>query len=305
MPLNEIEQHPYLDYFIKFHQGEAKVPWEKYTKMFIGSFPVYQITKTIYPEQAAQDRSIVSQDGVWNFFYGSKTNQFWEYLIWCFKNINPTLFAFDELTEIDLIKILEDNNILLTDIVESTNRCFIENGIQNPYSSADTALMNATANAEVRQKLKLNIRIVKWLERCRNIDSIYFTARGESGKCPTGWFYKMLNAAGVVTRIVHRYDSCVTFYFGEPINREITLFFLPTPSSSRSINMNANRPPHQMFYNYLNDMDPDFLRTIEDANFQITGDNKSKLAIARNNFIIEWWFEFVRVKNKDYNGIKG
>ncbi len=305
MPLNEIEQHPYLDYFIKYHKSEADVPWEKYTRMFIGSFPVYQITKTIYPEHIVMDRSIIPNDDLRNYFYGSKKNKFWEYLIWCFRNINVHLFAFEDLSESDLIEFLEENGILLTDIVECTNRYSIKKGNPNPYSPSDTALMNINANAEVRQRFKLNSRIIDWLKQCRNIDAIYFTAQGESGKCPAGWFYQMTDDAGIILREVNRVENrSVKIHFANPINREITLFFLPTPSSSRSINMSANRPPHQMFYNYLNDMDPNFLRTIEDANFEITGDNKSRLSVFRKNFVMEWWFEFVRLKNKGYSGIK-
>lgn len=47
MPLNEIESPP--NYFIETHEGTDNVRWENYTKMIIGSFPVYSITKTIYP----------------------------------------------------------------------------------------------------------------------------------------------------------------------------------------------------------------------------------------------------------------
>ena len=61
MPLDEIEQHPYLNYFINFHQGEQNVPWEKYTRMFVGSFPVFEITKTVYPQHKQEDRSLIAE----------------------------------------------------------------------------------------------------------------------------------------------------------------------------------------------------------------------------------------------------
>ncbi len=48
MPINELEEHPYLNYYKEFGQ----VPSDYYKGIIISSFPIYPITLTTCYQQA-------------------------------------------------------------------------------------------------------------------------------------------------------------------------------------------------------------------------------------------------------------
>jgi hypothetical protein len=98
---------------IKLHNGENDVPWKEYTRMFIGTYLVYEITKTIYPANVIEDRSSQPKTSLWNFIYGIKRNDFWEYLFTAF-NASTYLNQYDNLSENDIIRLrlLQDKIVL-------------------------------------------------------------------------------------------------------------------------------------------------------------------------------------------------
>jgi hypothetical protein len=301
MPLNEIEQHPYLEYFILFHNGEDNIPWDKYTRMFIGSFPVYQVTKTIYP--VIQDRSLIEKENILPFFYGSPNNLFWQLITWCFINNIEELKNFDRNNKDKLVQFLEMNQIILTDIISCTNRNIVEKNKPHPYSSLDQALLNNKAEINIVDQFQFNYKIIEWLEKAKNINSIYFTSqKRKEGKNPGGWFHRVITNKAIPLTVISEAENSLTYYLGGTINREIKLFFLPSPASYRSINLNAKKQPHFMFQNYIHDISPEFLAEIKSKNYSLSKSDKSRLKLARENFIKEWWFQFVIYQNENYNG---
>jgi hypothetical protein len=299
MPLNEIENHPYLNYFIDNHNGIQNVPWEKYTRMIIGSFPIYKITDTVHPviENRSQNNNID-----FPFFYGSETNAFWKRYTAVFDEIDPFLMDGQQLRLHCAKSALEDNNTLLTDVIKKTNRHF-----QNdPLSPSDSALMNLQANNEVQNQFELNNELLDWLVKSENLKSIYFTSqKAIEGKSPGGWFHKLLLNNNIELRIIDEYNNFIQY---EMINRErkfkrvVNLFFLPTPSAKRSIALTANNQ-HLMFVNYLNSLVPELLEILRNQNFKQDPIQKEQIKTHRENFIQLWWRRYLLDQDVFFNGV--
>ncbi|MGF7039110.1 hypothetical protein [Mucilaginibacter lappiensis] len=293
MPLNEIEQHPFLKYFLEHHNGN--VPWEKYTKMIIGSFPVYNITETVYPFN--EQRHLI-QDESMPFFYGSPTNRFWSSL--------AEVFGVDDkqLTPIQrkkwAIDLIEDKNILLTDIIFRTNR--FDNSASGPYSPNDSALFNRSAQQNVIEQFSLNADMLEWLKLATNISCIYFTAQGTKGKTPGGWFDSLLSNSNIQYEEFHRQDNAVKYRIS--LNgqvRVIKLFFLPTPSSSRSLAFTKSTR-HNMFSNYLESHHQEFYKELRDVDFVMNQFHKDRLKEHRLVFKKLWWYQYLMNNSVYFDG---
>lgn len=301
MPLNEIERHPYLKYFINDHNGFENVPWEKYTRMIIGSFPIYEITDTIYPiiENRAQNANITLP-----FFYGSETNAFWDRYSRVFDGINP--FLMDEL-QLKLncaVRVLEDNNTILSDVIKKTNRHCINNGEVKHFSPNDNALMNNQANNEVKRQFELNNELLDWIIKSENLKSIYFTSqKSKSGKSPGGWLHKLLLNNNITLRLLFENDNVIQYEMTnkDKFKRVVNLFFLPTPSSKRSIALGVTRQ-HPMFVNYLNSLVPELLEILQNQNFIQNPIQKEQIKTHRENFIQLWWRTYLLDHDMFFNG---
>lgn len=302
MPLNEIESHPYLNYLIEKHQGYDNIPWVRYTKMIIGSFPVYSITKTIYP---LEENRFQAPEVEMPFFYGSQTNSFWKRLAETFQAENPQLQITPEARKQAAVSLLEDNSVLLTDVIFKSNRYKIEKGRKNLFSPADDALMNKNASLEVVAQFELNNDIIDWLIRSSNICSIYFTAqKAVVGKNPGGWFHSIFSGSNTQLQLLSETSNALRYRFSNPsvkINRDITLFFLPTPSGSRSIAFTALRR-NPMFVNYLNSVNPQFCQTLAGQNFVTTQIQGEQLKNYRIEFLKVWWRRFLVEKDWRFEG---
>lgn len=68
MSINELEQHPYLDYYLKFKDCTTK---EYYLGILIGSFPIYSITDTVNENEEVTAQRFTA-GATMRFFYGSR-----------------------------------------------------------------------------------------------------------------------------------------------------------------------------------------------------------------------------------------
>ncbi len=296
MPLDEIEEHPYLDYFIKYHKGIDNVPWEKYTRLFIGSFPVYDITDTIYPVKEFRSRSIKEDENLWKFFYGSEDNKFWYYLLRSFncKKIDQTTIR--KLNIKDLITFCEINRILVTDVIRCTNRWKED----NRFSPEDAALFNRKATQEIKSKFEFNYEIIKIIKSSPNLNSIYFTAHGQFGKNPAGWFFEMFDEKKFVYRCIGSYKHAKKYDSKEFGNRQLDFYFLPTPSSYRSLNFNKTKDPHKGLFKFVEKKNKTFVEKDDSGNYgfqKLDQETRTKL---RDEYLKELWQELVKNRNHQY-----
>jgi len=297
MPLNEIEQHPYLQYFRSFHN--ENVDWSKYESIIIGSFPVYQITETVYPNHEARQ---VNPNLFMPFFYGSQTNNFWPLLAKTLSSDDPRLAQTGEMRKQNAINILENYNILLTDIIFRTNR--FQNIPADPYSPFDSSLLNRNAENEVLIRFSLNTELIDWLSLAANVNSIYFTAQGVDNKTPGGWFNQLLSSANVNFTTFNQNASAVNYQIilnGQ--QRIFKVFYLPTPSSSRSLAFTDKRR-HQMFGNYLASHCPELYKALQNRDFKSNPHQRTALKQHRKSFLKLCWNQFVIHKNVHFNGAR-
>ncbi len=149
MPDNELETHPYLNL-----QTEkiAVTDRHKYTKLVVGTFPIYPITNS-EPKQPAGKQMRVNwqQYAKFKYFYGSSENFFWDLLASCFNEPAPRN------TE-EAIKLLNNNKILISDVFKETCR--------KDYSPLDSGLTDPKHNKELEILIK----------DFNNLKIIYFTS---------------------------------------------------------------------------------------------------------------------------------
>jgi|GEM_PF-2157435 len=295
MPLNEIENHPYLNYFINQHE-EDLTPWDKYDKMIIGSFPIHSITDTVFPD--VELRSLNGENDL-NFFYGSVTNKFWMRLSQTLNTCDPKAESNSHLRREAAIKILDNNNIILTDVVKATNR-FINS---DNFSPNDSALFNLKCSYEIKQKFSLNYDIGYWIIKSQNLTNFYFTSqKGIVGKNPGGWFHQILKDCGFNLTNLSEKDNHIKYLITkENFHREIDLFFLPTPSGFRSISLGVKRQ-HKMFLNYLESVDKPLFYSLTSQKFIQTTTQKDEVSVYRRNFIATWWCKYLIEKDSNFDG---
>jgi G:T/U-mismatch repair DNA glycosylase len=299
MPQNEVERHPYLNYFIDMYEGEENVPWNKFTKMIIGSFPVFELTDTVIP--ISQVRS--SNPANWlNFFYGNENNQFWDRLC--------ATFGYDSLSNLSqedrlaaATSILDKEGIILTDVIRQTNR-YTGKKKATPFSPDDHALFNMGGDSDIQQHFALNTSLIDWILKSQNLSAIFFTAEKSNwGKNPLVWFHQILESQGIEIHVRAESSNhlAYTIYDVEQTyKREIDLFFLPPPASYKWIPIIGMQ--HHMFIKYLFAVDRPFAQSVV-PNFFTNGKAEMKMLEAhREDFINHWWRAFLVDKNDKFNG---
>ncbi len=102
MPINDIEQHPFLQ------MGESI----QASRMIIGTFPIYSLTnpRTTYKNQLRKQRGDMS------FFYGSQANYFWSW----YKQHLDTEVKIQKPNLI--IHSLQTKNISISDVIKECSR---------------------------------------------------------------------------------------------------------------------------------------------------------------------------------------
>lgn len=284
MPVNELEQHPFLNY-IDF----SKIPYNSFEKLIIGTFPVYHITDTVYPADRIQHR-FNPNEAYMKFFYGSKRNKFWKWISTIFEVANPTLENNPENREYASKSILYENKILIQDVIKSTNR--------EGYSAKDTDLWIQSDDASLNENRLLNHDMINLLNQCKKIKFLYFTSKNAYD-----WFSQIIGGDLVINDgfLVNNNLISMSLRIGQ---KNYTAFFLPSPSSngSRRIPFTDNNRL-QTFVNYLNANHPAFFNEIENVpQANRTRAQNMMLTEFRDNFIVECWRQAIVHCNPHYDG---
>ena len=261
MPVNEIEQHPFLDYL-----GDNP-DFSKYNSLIIGSFPIYCITNSTPIEANGEAiRNDWQNDAFMQFFYGSMRNKFWK----LFFNAYHRDFENDNPTRIQCIDFVNEKKFILTDVIESSSR--------NYYRSSDNELIPELFNCNI-----LNI-IMKM-----NGNNIFFTSVNNNNPSPWNWF-----SINILNRLVDPNGFCIqeiegtrNLFLTLKLNGQKKIFnvgflFSPSPFGAR----NQNRIKE---FNNFRQITPDgnytcFLETqykelLRNENFNYNGTNPTPLII--------------------------
>ena len=284
MPINELEQHPFLNY-VDF----SKSPYNSFEKLIIGTFPVYNITNTIYPGNEIQQR-FNPNEAYMKFFYGSKKNKFWEWISTIFEVANPTRENNLENREHAAKSILDENKILIQDVIESTNR---EN-----YSAKDSDLWKQSDDSYLNENRSLNHDMINLLNQCKKIKFLYFTS-----KKAFDWFSQIISGDLVINDSFLENKNRISMSISIGL-KNYTAFFLPSPSSngSRRIPFKDNNRL-QTFVNYLKANHPAFFNEIENVpELNRTRLQNQMLTEFRKNFIVECWRQAIVHCNPYYDG---
>ena len=141
MPINQIEQHPFLA------QGENI----EGNRMVVGTFPIFSLTNPRTPRK----NQLQLQGGHISFFYGSNANLFWA---WYQQFIDPTV---NILSPQSIVESLQANDIAISDVISQCSR------IKESFNDSD-----------LRQKI-WNRSLAEIIEE--RIDKIICTSKSQSG----------------------------------------------------------------------------------------------------------------------------
>ncbi len=151
MPENELESHPYL--LRQIDNFKDAVQLSKYGKLIVGTFPIYAITESEpVEEMGSQLRDNWFEEAFIKYFYGSRSNHFWE--LFC--------TAFDEELPYNIFEALEllnKHQFLITDVFSHSCRL--------NYSPLDNHLIS----------MVINESIIDILQNAINLNIVYFTSK--------------------------------------------------------------------------------------------------------------------------------
>lgn len=299
MPINELEQHPYLNYY-----QEAQYQSDKnyYQGIIIGSFPIHAITNSINPiTEEIINKRFNEEEASMCFFYGSRKSFLWKYLSAGMNLSDPRKdnlgnFLEDDIAVTNCKELLFDNKLLMSDSLFRTNR--------NEEESEDNNLMVLSQIAEINEKRSYNRFLYNQLKENLGIKNIYFTSTENTGKCPFGWFLSVFqNNIRIIDtfRIGPRqWRNLISINFGNGNVRKYNVFFLPTPKP-RGIHWKKQRV--LMFGNFMSVRNPDFFQMInpmdsDDYDTSI----KNTLKGLRLEFITECYRQAIVHNNIVYDG---
>ena len=296
MPVNELEVHPYLDYY----KGFGQISNDYYRGIIIGSFPIYAITNTVNQQNELVEERLVKEAAHMRFFYGSKKSDLWKYVGLALNGTDPRKkdeeFLDSEQAAINSAKLLYANQLLMTDVLYRTNR---------KLKSADDKDLMLMSNSDwVKQKLSLNKQLVLLLRENVGITDIYFTSTSVSTKGPLYWFKEIFS---------QKFQSGVPFYagkrswsvlatvdFGDDDIREYNLFFLPTPKA-RGLHWASNRT--YMFEKYVASQFPDFYNEINlIPKSRFTSAQKQRLSNLRVKMLVDAYKQAICYSNIKFDG---
>ncbi|MBW7941456.1 MAG: hypothetical protein H3C64_03430 [Candidatus Kuenenia stuttgartiensis] len=299
MPLNELEQHPFLDYYLQ-HQGTNDLynTHTHFNGLIIGSFPIYQCTDTINEQFEVIQQRLQLPRAAMRFFYCSNQNSFWPTLSEIFASDNPLTATTPELRKEAAITLLNHNKLLITDVVYRTNR-------KGESSTDDSLLISRGAVGFIVQNMSLSNSIRDILEQQTAIRHLFFTATSLTGKSPFGWFRKLFNITQ--QQIVHVWQTGNTTTALELslFGRTFTAFLLPTPAgnSGRGIHF-SDDSRNQLFSNYIQHVNPDFYAQITAIRKANRNQQQQELLTQyRKELILNWYRSALVHRNPAFNGI--
>ena len=290
MPINELECHPFLNYYEQLNCNK-----NHFKGLIVGSFPIYSITDSLDENLNIVER-FNQDEASMKFFYGSNRSNLWRYLSAALYNDDPTeLMGNENLLNNDIkqrvIDFLFNHNLLVTDTLKQTNR--------NGTSSLDSDLfIEENANDFILENISLNYDIVNLLENNQNIKDIFFTSTQTDNKSPFGWFSRIFH--GSMNIINEHFIDNRCWAIECMINgKEYNLFLLPTPKP-RGIHFTPNQQT-LMFSNYIQSTNLDFYNEIIDLK-EYRPNQKIQLSELRNNFLIECYRQAFLHLNLNFNG---
>jgi len=296
MPINELEQHPYLKYYTDLDK-----PKDWFEGLIIGSFPIYHITDTVDENHNVTEQRFNEKKAGMRFFYGSLENSLWGTLAKIFKQPEPFSFPIEQRVT-EATRLLTDHRLLISDVVCRTNR--------EKESSEDSALMNrkATTVSYVAQGLSLNYSLIEMLVDHPGIKNLYFTASSTQGNSPYSWFKQIASS-----RSAYEFKELATFPVGlekkfsieiSLLNRKFTVYLLPTPAGKfgRGIHFTDSRK-HEVFCNYMNSVDPVFYSSIKNTlKVERSEETIKKLSQHRQSLFLEIYRQAIVLNNNTYSG---
>ena len=118
MPINIIEQHPFLNYL----ETENVQRISDYNGMIIGSFPIYSITDSIDNNFDIVAQRFNQINATMRFFYGSRKSSLWKYIAGALNEVDPTaILQNEQLNQYPnnakerTIKLLQKHKLIITD----------------------------------------------------------------------------------------------------------------------------------------------------------------------------------------------
>jgi hypothetical protein len=254
MPIYELEEHPYLNYY----QELGQVPADYYKGIIIGSFPIYATTNTVDEEFKVIKKRFKSEASM-RFFYGSKKSDLWKYVGLALSGSDPRKvngsFIEPEIVVDQCKNLLFKHQILISDSLFRINR--------KGVSAEDVNLMLPTDLAYVKEGLSVNASLFELIKENRHIQHIYFTSTEVSNKGPFYWFKKIFDGQITISNffyVEHRaWSAKATIRFDKGEIRTFNLFFLPTPKP-RGIHWAKQKT--LMFGNYMKCYDEEFFKEI-------------------------------------------
>lgn len=255
MPIHELEEHPYLNYY----QGFGRVPTDYYKGIIIGSFPIYAITNTVGEEFKVIKKRFTSEASM-RFFYGSKKSDLWKYVGLALSGCDPrkvnVSFIEPEIAVDQCKNLLFKHQILISDSLFRINR--------KGVSAEDADLILPTDLDYVKEGLSVNTDLFQLINENKQIQNIYFTSTEIRNKGPFYWFKKIFDGHITVSDFFYVADRAwsakATIKFAQDKSRNFKLFFLPTPKA-RGIHWAKQKT--LMFGNYMKHYDNVFYKEID------------------------------------------
>jgi hypothetical protein len=189
---------------------------------------------------------------------------------------------------------LNEGKIILTDIILRTNR--------KDKSPLDSSLrVREAAPKNIINQFAFNDSIIKIIQTNQSIKYIFFTAQGSKGNTPAGWFFEMLRDNSINHEVIKQFPSAMELHL---FDIKYYLFFLPTPSSQRSLAFTKDRR-HPLLKNYIEENNTKLyldLKILEFDKERFSTSQKDSLKEMRENFVRELWIQFIGKKNYQYDG---
>ena len=190
MPSNELEEHP----FLLCQKGTDTFNVENVKLAIIGTFPIYEITYSEPIENVGiEKRNRWNNKANFQFFYGSKQNNFWDILCNCIGTNIP-----DSVQE--CLRILNSNGIYISDTIQKTFR--------TQYSPSDNQLSEWQLNTDMREMICSMMN--------HNLNTIIFTST---------------LAKALFCRILNITDNGKIQYYSHA-NKQMVLKTLPSPAGN-------------------------------------------------------------------------
>ena len=296
MPINIIEQHPFLNYL----ETENVKRISDYNGMIIGSFPIYSITDSIDNNFDIVAQRFNQINATMRFFYGSRKSSLWKYIAGALNEVDPTaILQNEQLNQYPnndkerTIKLLQKHKLIITDSLYRTNR------VETKSEDVNLWITENVPNNLV-ENFSVNFGILNLLNNNKSIQNLYFTATTLVGKSPFGWFNQIFGN-NLLIENENIIDGKLWSFTTEIDERTFNVFMLPTPKP-RGIHFTDNRKS-QMFVNYLENTYPEFYAEIENIPMlQRTPVQKEFLLNSRNSFLIECYHQALVLNNLNFNG---